>query len=254
MAAWPSTSSGLVGSSIQSGLNSASAPTHSIASGTSQTWLASIMRLASQPDDLAGDAEPADVVVEVGADLQLDVAVAGVDGLLAEAPQLVVAVAEPSGARRVAGVAAARVELGDRAAARVGSSSVSMRDRLVTGDRVGEVAQVGGIDELLRRHVDEQPPERLAGDASGEVPDGVHDRGEREVHDALLRPEPAQLRVALQLAVDGAEVADELVDVAADQGQRALPRRLDAEVVAAPDREGEAEARQRRGRRSSSMT
>ncbi len=49
IAAWPSTSSGLVGSSIQSGLNSASRDTHSIASGTSQTWLASIIRLASHP-------------------------------------------------------------------------------------------------------------------------------------------------------------------------------------------------------------
>lgn len=44
IAAWPRMSSGLVGSSIHSGSNSASALTHSIAYGTSHTWFASIIR------------------------------------------------------------------------------------------------------------------------------------------------------------------------------------------------------------------
>jgi hypothetical protein len=47
IAAWPSTSSGLVGSSIHIGRNCERAFTHSIASGTSQTWFASIIRFAS---------------------------------------------------------------------------------------------------------------------------------------------------------------------------------------------------------------
>ena len=42
--AWPSTSSGLVGSSIHSRLNCESSRTRSIASSTSQRWLASIIR------------------------------------------------------------------------------------------------------------------------------------------------------------------------------------------------------------------
>ena len=44
MAAWPRTSSGLVGSSIQYGSNRARAPIQSIASATSQRWFASIIR------------------------------------------------------------------------------------------------------------------------------------------------------------------------------------------------------------------
>ena len=66
--------------------------------------------------------------------------------------------------------------------------------RLVAGQGVGEVAQVRGVHELLGRHVDEQPPEGLACTSRGEIPDGVHDRGHREMHDALLRSEPAQLQ------------------------------------------------------------
>ena len=42
ISAWPRTSSGLVGSSIQAMSNSASAFTHAIASDTSQRWFASI--------------------------------------------------------------------------------------------------------------------------------------------------------------------------------------------------------------------
>ena len=88
-------------------------------------------------DHLARDGQAADVVVEVGADLELDVPVAGVDRLLAEPPQLVVGVAEPAGARRVARVSprrrarrsapngSARV----RASMPIASSRVSASDR-----------------------------------------------------------------------------------------------------------------------------
>ena len=47
--AWPNTSSGLVGSSIQKGSNSASRFMLAIASPTSQTWLASIINRRSGP-------------------------------------------------------------------------------------------------------------------------------------------------------------------------------------------------------------
>ena len=47
--AWPRMSSGLVGSSIHHGSNSASAWVRSIASSTSHTWLASIIRKRSEP-------------------------------------------------------------------------------------------------------------------------------------------------------------------------------------------------------------
>ncbi len=62
IAAWPRMSSGLVGSSIQYGSNSARAPTLSIASPTSQTWLASIISNAGRADLLADDQRAPDVV------------------------------------------------------------------------------------------------------------------------------------------------------------------------------------------------
>jgi hypothetical protein len=40
--------------------------------------------LAVGADHLAGDAQPADIVLEIAADLELDVVEAGVDRLLAE--------------------------------------------------------------------------------------------------------------------------------------------------------------------------
>ena len=84
IAAWPRMSSGLVGSSIQHGSKWASALIHSMASATSQTWLASIIRFASRPITSRAISQPADVVLEVRADLQLDVRVAVVDGLAAQ--------------------------------------------------------------------------------------------------------------------------------------------------------------------------
>ena len=49
IAAWPSTSSGLVGSSIQRSRNGSRWRIHSIACGTSQTWFASAMSWRSKP-------------------------------------------------------------------------------------------------------------------------------------------------------------------------------------------------------------
>ena len=195
-------------------------------------------------DDLTRDREPADVFVEVGADLQLDVAVAGIHRLLAQPPQFLVGVAQPPGARRVAGVAADR-EFGDALFPRRGEFGQD-RDRLVAGEGVGEVTQVGGIHQLLGGHVGQQPPERDAGGAGGEIPHRVHHGGEREVDDALLGSEPAQLGVALQPAVRGSEVADDLGHVSSDQREGALPGRLDAQIVAAADREREPETREGR--------
>ena len=78
---------------------------------------------------------------------------------------------------------------------RVGAMSAEDGDRLLASERVGEIAEVGDVDQLLRRHVGEQPPQRLSRAAGSEVPDGVHNRGHRQVNDALLRAEPAQLCV-----------------------------------------------------------
>src|SRR5690606_35832076 len=54
-----------------------------------------------RPADLARLAEPADVVLEIGADLELDLGEAVGHGLTGEALELLIGVAEPPGARGV---------------------------------------------------------------------------------------------------------------------------------------------------------
>ena len=112
-------------------------------------------------------------------------------------------------------------------------------ERLGGGERVLQVAEVDQGDELLRRHVGEQPPDRLARHLGREVPGGVDDRADRHVHDALLRAEPPQLAVADHGGAEPAEVGDDLGDVPADH---VPPQGGDGghhHLVAAPDGEAQ---------------
>ena len=162
MAAWPRTSSGLVGSSIQYGSNSASA--------------------LVQRDRLV------DVPALVGVDRDADVRADGRAGDAAcggrrpsrsaptfsliwvkpsatasrgEPGELLVVVAEPAGRGGVGGVAAPPA---GRACAlgRARPGRAQQLQRLLGGERVGEVAEVDQGDEPLGRRLGEQPPQRLA--------------------------------------------------------------------------------------------
>ena len=91
-----------------------------------------------------------------------------------------------------------------------------------------------------RRHVGQQLPDRLALGLGVEIPHRVDDRGHRDVDDTLLGTEPAQLRVAGQLAPERAEIGGEIVERPADDVMTERLDRRDADLVAAADREGEA--------------
>ena len=194
MRAWPSTSSGLVGSSIHHGSKRCErAPSQAIASSTSQTWFASIIRTPSRPIAARMIAARAIVRLDVGADLHLEVREARRARLAHERLDLVVGVAEPARRRRVRRVA----RRDDRALAlggAVGACVPQQVERLLGREGVRDVAEVDARDELLGGHVGEQLPERLALALRPQVPDRVDDRGRREVDDALLRAEPAELR------------------------------------------------------------
>ena len=122
----------------------------------------------------------------------------GVDRLLAEPPQLLVVIAEPARRGRVAGIALAsrawRCARPCRPRAFLRIASASSRR-----DRVGQVAEIDDADDLLRRHVGDQPPDRLAGLLGQQVPDGVDHRAGGQMHGALVRADPAQLAVAGQV-------------------------------------------------------
>ena len=172
------------------------------------------------------------------ADLELDQLEAVVDGLAAEARELLVVVAEPA---RRGGVR--RIARGEQLLAPGGAPGLRGAqdlERLVARERVGQVAEVDEVDELLGAHRRQQLPQRQAGALGLQVPQRVDHRADGHVHDALLGAEPAQLRVVDELPPHGAHVGQQLVGVAAHEP---LAERLDGghlDVVAAPDREDEA--------------
>ena len=71
-------------------------------------------------------------------------------------------------------------------------------------------------DDLLGRQVGEELPHRLAFALRPQVPHGVDQRAGGHVQDALLGAEPAELFVDGEVAVEAAQVVDDLVEAAAD--------------------------------------
>src|ERR1017187_7637802 len=104
MRACPSTSSGLVGSSIHHGSYLPRTAIAAIASSTPQAWLASIINTPSIPS--TSRIRAARLGLGVGADLHLDVSETGLGGFADQASDLLVAVAEPAGGSGVGRVAA----------------------------------------------------------------------------------------------------------------------------------------------------
>ena len=188
--------------------------------------------------DLAGDAQTSDVVLAVRAHLELDLAEALVDRLAAQAGQLLVAVAQPARRGRVGGVAL-RAQTGDALLAALRAAAQDLKRVLFRHD-VGQVAEVDEVEDLLRRHLRQEFPERESGALGLEVPERVDDRADRHVHDALLRAQPAQLRVVDELAPEAAHVVEDGLDVAAAQRRGQGLDRGGLDVVAAADREDEA--------------
>ena len=154
------------------------------------------------------------VRLEVSADLHLHVGEPRGDGLADEQLDLLVLVSEPAGGRRVRRVPGAddlRLALG-RAAAGVAEDL----QRLVGREHVRDVAEVDAADELLRCEIHEQLPEGLPLPLGPEIPDGVDHRGGREMDDALLGAEPAELGVGHEAAPEPAHVGDDRLERATD--------------------------------------
>ena len=100
--------------------------------------------------------------------------------------------------------------------------------------------KVDARHQLRRRHIGEQLPHRLAFSLRVKIPHRVDDSREREMNDALLGTEPAQLRFAREAVPEPAEVRRDVVEVAADDQ---MPERFDggcAHFVAAADRKRQA--------------
>ena len=208
IAAWPRTSSGLVGSSIQYGSNGAQrAPsTRSPRRRPSAGWRRprasgpgpiSSRRIAARRTSSSTSA-PTFILNRVQPSASAS---------RAQPPDLVVVVAEPADRGRVGRVAVARAAPPSRAAPRRDRAPRAASSAALGRERVGEVAEVDERDELLRASCRASSCHtRLAGALRDEVPDRVDDGRGREVDDALLGPDPAQLAVADQRPPERAEV------------------------------------------------
>ena len=191
MRACPRMSSGLVGSSIHQGSCAASV-LHRRDRLVDAPHLVGVHHQDPLGPELAPDQCGAAVVRrEVAADLHLHVGEARRDGLADERLDLGVVVAEPAGRRRVRRIPR-RDDLclpGRAAASRVAQEV----ERLLRRKRVRDVAEVDAADDLLRREIDEQLPQRLALDLGPQVPDGVDDGGCGQVD---RRPSPGRSTAA----------------------------------------------------------
>ncbi len=111
--------------------------------------------------------------------------------------------------------------------------------RFLAREGVGDVTEVDAVDDLLRRHVGQQLPQRLALHRGDQVPHRVDQRRRRQVDHALLRPHPAQLGFVREAAPETGHVGPDLVQRQLLHERREGPNGGDAELVSAPDRERE---------------
>ncbi|GAA4938390.1 hypothetical protein GCM10023238_00090 [Streptomyces heliomycini] len=188
-------------------------------------------------DGRAGGPAAPQVVVEVGADLELDLAETVGDRPHGEPGEFPVVVAEPAGRGGVGGVAALQQQGG----AFLGALPAAAQEGegLLGGEGVGEVAEVDLADQPRGVGLGEQAPQRFVRAFGGQVPEGVDDGPDRHVHHALLGSEPAQLAVAGQVAVQDGGVGAEFVGGPSDEMTAERFDRGDLDVVAPPDGERE---------------
>ena len=192
-------------------------------------------------DGFAGLGQATQIVVDVLADLELDLLESlDLRLLLGERDHLLVGVAEPAGGGGVAGVADLEQVLDT-----LGLALLPFPKNL-NGfggrERVGHVAEVERGDEFLGFHLAQQQPQRLAGTLGLDVPQrGKHGADGHMLH-ALLRADPAQLGIMHEQIPCNAHVVEQFLGVAPNQHLRHRFDGLANHIVAAADGEHEADA------------
>jgi hypothetical protein len=154
------------------------------------------------------------VLRHIRTDLELEVAVPLAQRLLQQALHLVLAVAQPASRRRVR-----RHRLGvERFLQALLLALLGLCEdlkSLLRRQGVRDVSEIDQVYDLSGRHVGDNAPDGFPERLGPQVPDGVHDGAQSEVDDALLRTDPAQLRVVDEVSPCLAPVGDERVERAA---------------------------------------
>ena len=210
--------------------------TRSIASSTSHCWFASIISVRSRPISSRTSATRRRSSSGRPPTFTLKCVQPSAIASRHSARIVVVGVAHPADRRRVGRIARAQ-QLRLAIALSCAAWRSRSLDRFVRRQRVGDVAEVDARHDLPRRHVGQQLPHRLALDLGVEIPDRVDDRRQREVDDALLGPEPSQLRIGREPPPEPGEVGRDVVEPLADDEMAERVDRRRADFVAAPDRE-----------------
>ena len=189
-------------------------------------------------DRFAGEIAAAAVVLGAGAYLQLHKTEARGHRVGTQRHEPLVVVTKPACRRRVRGVPV-QLEASDTSV-RSGRPAPEKLERLVTVQRVAQVAKVDERNDLFGGQVGEDPPERRSLALRAQIPHRIYHRADGHVHDALLRAKPAQRAVPDQPPGEVAEIGERLVDVEPDDERLQGADRCELDVVAAPDREREA--------------
>ena len=110
------------------------------------------------------------------------------------------------------------------------------------GEHVFEVGKIKRGGDLRGGEFQQEFPQRQTAGLRPEVPAGVGDGGERELDDALVRAEPAELLFIGHFLLERAEVGHDFLDATALQAACIKLGGLADEVVALAEREGETAA------------
>src|SRR6266487_1626092 len=105
---------------------------------------------------------------------------------------------------------------------------------------IGDITEIDAGDKLLRGHIGEQFPERLALNFGPEVPDCVDHSSSGQVNSSLLWPDPAQLTVTGNIPPEGAHIGGERRQSVSDDERGQRPDGGDANLVSTSDSKGHA--------------
>ena len=185
---------------------------------------------------LSDDHGAADVTLGIlGSNLQLHCGESCSDCLFAVLAHLLIGVVEPSHRGVIPGVSVFE-DLHPRF---TGSFFASEQgDCLGGGQLILEIGKIERGDKLLGGQVEQELPERHPALLGPEIPAGIGYRGERQMDDALVGPEPAELLLVGHLVLQLSEIRHDLLDVVTAQTGRIELGRAAGEVISLTKGEG----------------
>src|SRR5258708_4721998 len=159
---------------------------------------------------------------------------------LAVFSDLVVIIVKPADGRIVTRITGVQYALSRMAAGLVLSQELEC---CFCREFVVEIGKVERGDDFFGRKIEQQFPQRDTASFGPQVPAGVCDRSERQLHDTFVRTEPAELLFISHLTLEYAKPRHELFDGLAHQPLRVKTRRLANELVACTKCESQPDAR-----------